>query len=1130
MRYGYVCGWVLAIAVSASAAQWSGVLLNEMAVTDESGAILVLGTPGSFQDKEGIAKEAVFDGRVSSYYDPKNNGIQNWAGIELPEPKIVTRVRFYGRPNWSSRLSGVLFQGANDPDFSDAVTLCVAEIPTVYNGNYWLEQYVDGPVGLQAFKYLRVIGPSTREGAGYACGNIAELEFYGLDELPMTASEPDPPTFDLALLINGTFNYVITCAEADAYYEVQVKESDREDFTTVSTPHALNTGTALSVCIADYTFHTATEVRYRAVNASGASEWQTFGTVSVHPYLSGSWIGLAGAYTANNTPSISNSMTGDKAFDGNVFTYYDATNGQSTAWTGLDFGTKRTLSSIRWVARQNQGGRMNGAYFQIADNPDFANPTTIYTIFGSQSETSVTAVSLPEPVTTRYVRYVGAYGNVADIEFSSELAETDAADVMADFDVVSGTASVTWLGVPANVHSAIVSRAVSSPYGPFRPVGVLGYGETSFADTDALRVGTPHYYQMTPVMEDEIGRPVVGEPFTPVGKILPCMRVDRDPADLSKLRDGVSVIYTQSAGTWGTDTVYKVFDGDESTFGDVYRMEKGGLDLGEPWHICLIRALPRLDGNVGLTRVNQSQLFGSNSIGWSDTFDELTAPMPFSAKEWHIFATTNTAPYRYVFLWKYTASEGFHLNYAEVELYGWRDSDVTVPPLTPPVITGLDYDDTALTLTWEGGENADTYTVMRSVDGGAWQPLAEGVTATSFTDYAIAYNGTRYGYRVDAVRDDETVYSAAREVMPYHHGNGTGLYAVYAAPFSYRGTEVPEKPVLTRVEAFPSLDWGNGEIIPGITNNLSVTWNGKLIVPFDGTYTFSANVDDALCLRIDGADVINQWTYTSAQPLHADVALTAGEHDLRAYYHEDGGNARFLFSWGGRIPTEPITASQLIPVPYALADEVPAGWSGARTFGQPYMGRITYDAKTRSYALTGGGLDFHGSSEGHVFLWRTFKGSFDLWAKVEYIAPRSGCKAILMAKNSLAPGQPVFAASTLAYGGEGSTIRFGSKIRKNEGDSIRDLVGWLEETTIPMGPFYMRLTRQGNCFTQFYRNLESDPWIEVCSFTDEEGTFAEQMHVGLAITGDTASSAVNGCRFSEVHLTPFFVATQVILR
>jgi hypothetical protein len=71
---------------------------------------------------------------------------------------------------------------------------------------------------------------------------------------------------------------------------------------------------------------------------------------------------LPGTQFDNITPYDSNA-DGDKAFDGNTATYVDA-NDASGAYTGLDFGSSKTVSIIKFYPRENWAARMNEGKFQ----------------------------------------------------------------------------------------------------------------------------------------------------------------------------------------------------------------------------------------------------------------------------------------------------------------------------------------------------------------------------------------------------------------------------------------------------------------------------------------------------------------------------------------------------------------------------------------------------------------------------------------------------------------------------------------------------------------------------------------------------------------------------------------------
>lgn len=56
--------------------------------------------------------------------------------------------------------------------------------------------------------------------------------------------------------------------------------------------------------------------------------------------------------------------TGDKAFDGNIATYYDAA-GPEESWTGLDFGENKKIASIHYTPRITGIGIHEGQEYEL---------------------------------------------------------------------------------------------------------------------------------------------------------------------------------------------------------------------------------------------------------------------------------------------------------------------------------------------------------------------------------------------------------------------------------------------------------------------------------------------------------------------------------------------------------------------------------------------------------------------------------------------------------------------------------------------------------------------------------------------------------------------------------------------
>ena len=117
---------------------------------------------------QNLPKDA-FDGDMDTYFASYERSY-TWVGLDLGSRHVITRI------GWSPRNDGQgpkrvqlgVFEGANQPDFMDAMPLYVND----KQGTIGKMDYADVDCSL-GFRYVRYIGPND------ARCNIAELEFYG---------------------------------------------------------------------------------------------------------------------------------------------------------------------------------------------------------------------------------------------------------------------------------------------------------------------------------------------------------------------------------------------------------------------------------------------------------------------------------------------------------------------------------------------------------------------------------------------------------------------------------------------------------------------------------------------------------------------------------------------------------------------------------------------------------------------------------------------------------------------------------------------------------------------------------------------------------------------------------------
>lgn len=125
------------------------------------------------------SRDAAFDGKLDTYFASYERSL-TWVGLDLGTPHIINKVAWSPRNDsqGARRVRLGVFEGANNPDFSDGVPLYL--IPE------------DGTIGVvssakvsvtRPFRYVRYIGPNN------ARCNVAEIEFYGEECTETTEKE-----------------------------------------------------------------------------------------------------------------------------------------------------------------------------------------------------------------------------------------------------------------------------------------------------------------------------------------------------------------------------------------------------------------------------------------------------------------------------------------------------------------------------------------------------------------------------------------------------------------------------------------------------------------------------------------------------------------------------------------------------------------------------------------------------------------------------------------------------------------------------------------------------------------------------------------------------------------------------
>jgi hypothetical protein len=120
---------------------------------------------------------------------------------------------------------------------------------------------------------------------------------------------------------------------------------------------------------------------------------------------------------------------------------------------------------------------------------------------------------------------------------------------------------------------------------------------------------------------------------------------------------------------------------------------------------------------------------------------------------------------------------------------------------------------------------------------------------------------------------------------------------VYRAEY-YNNRDLSGSPTFVQCEDWPiNHDWGSGGPGNGVGNdNFSARWTGRAPIAA-GTYTFIGGADDGIRVWLDGNLIIDQWHDQGYTEYRVTRSVSAGDHDVKVEYYENGGAARVFFKW-----------------------------------------------------------------------------------------------------------------------------------------------------------------------------------------------------------------------------------------
>jgi signal transduction histidine kinase/DNA-binding response OmpR family regulator/ligand-binding sensor domain-containing protein len=127
------------------------------------------------------------------------------------------------------------------------------------------------------------------------------------------------------------------------------------------------------------------------------------------------------------------------------------------------------------------------------------------------------------------------------------------------------------------------------------------------------------------------------------------------------------------------------------------------------------------------------------------------------------------------------------------------------------------------------------------------------------------------------------------------------MAAVYPKPDLRDFPMLAESDLPASLRVDPLIDFplpGTSQLVPGVAQpQCFIRWIGRIRIPAAAAYTFYLESDDGSRLFIGGREVVNHGGLHPMQEKSGQVTLTAGDHELRLDYFNNGGPGGCRLLW-----------------------------------------------------------------------------------------------------------------------------------------------------------------------------------------------------------------------------------------
>ncbi len=221
-------------------------------------------------------------------------------------------------------------------------------------------------------------------------------------------------TYDVAFAVRGPVSG--STAATGGQFHADFNGTDKTGTLTVASPStAFGTVAAKGISLSAGTYVVRVVLDKNATGSNATMNFDSFkitaATTTPTPTptkLTGTTFGTAGSY-GNSGNTIA------KATDGSLSTYFDGPDASGDS-VGLDLGSARAVTQIKFAPRSGYASRMTGGTFQASNSSTFAaGVVTVYTVSSAPTSGSLTTVTPTTATAYRYWRYVSPTGGHCDI-------------------------------------------------------------------------------------------------------------------------------------------------------------------------------------------------------------------------------------------------------------------------------------------------------------------------------------------------------------------------------------------------------------------------------------------------------------------------------------------------------------------------------------------------------------------------------------------------------------------------------------------------------------------------------------------------------------------------------------------